>query len=54
MREAVHVIAGLGDFFGRKCDGQPGPQVAVVGPAPPRESVGDEEDYNGQVFTIEP
>lgn len=31
LREAIHMVASLGDFLGRKCDGEPGTQTLWLG-----------------------
>ena len=31
LREAIHVVASLGGFLGRKCDGEPGTQTLWLG-----------------------
>lgn len=31
LREAVRMVAGLGGFLGRKCDGEPGTQTLWLG-----------------------
>ena len=31
LREAIHMVASLGGFLGRKCDGEPGTQTLWLG-----------------------